>query len=503
MANKHLRNRKSFFGRPVWRNSTKTLKVNPLKYYTPKTLDDLITIVKEAIESQIEVRAVGSGHSYSTAPEATEILVDTDDLGQFIGPYKHTTQNSPLFEVQGGIKMKALNKKLDSLGYCISAMGAIDHQSAAGAISTGTHGSSMAFGTMSNMVKSMVIVTNDLADPVKVKVYRLEPVNGITDPSQYPDDQPQLIQEDDAFYSALLGFGCFGIIYSYVMEVEEMYYFTECKKLTTWEDAQDQLKNGLFEKHPSVFVQMNPYPYKNQQHALVVTHNREPAGKKNLIIQRAKRKLWHNLKRKMRAPLIELLGAFPYLFWISVWTLNRKPGSINKQIDQAVKSQRDEEYYSKGYRVMYQGLDYIKERAYDSEIAVPIKDNKYLEVINQLIDYLQELHDLYNIHLTSPLSLRFVKENNVYLDPAYQEAVCYIDCPVILYVYGAETMIEKIQEFVEAKQLRIHWGKKNDLLDHEYMKERYPKFDTWREQAIRFNPLQLFSNRFSRQMVDW
>lgn len=503
MGNQHLRNRKAFFGRPVWRNSTKTLKVHPLKYYTPESLEDLLDTVQEGIDSQIEVRAVGSGHSYSTAPEATEILVDTDHLGKFLGKYQPTNQTGHLFEVEGGIKVKALNKKLDKLGYCISAMGAIDHQSIAGAISTGTHGSSMSFGTMSNMVKSMVLVTHDLNDPEKAKAYRLEPDNGITDPNQYPTDAPELIQEDDTFYSALLGFGCFGIIYSYVLEVEEMYYLSETKTIKLWSEVQDDLKNGLLNEYPSVYVQINPYPHKGKQNALLVIQQRDAPGKKNLLIQRAKRGLWHQLKRKMRAPLVELLGAFPYVVWITIWTLNRNPKSINKQINRAVRSQRDEEYYNKGHKVLYQGLDYVKERAYDSEIAVPLENNRHLDVVNKLIDYLQELHDLFDIHITSPLSLRFVKESPVYLDPAYEGAVCYIDCPLLLHIYGAETMIEKIQEFAQAYQLRLHWGKKNELLDHEYMKERYPAFDTWKQQLIRFNPMQIFSNKFSRQMVDW
>ena len=82
MSSKHRKNKKSFFGRPVWRNSTKTIEVTPQRYYQPESIQDVVEMVQEGIDTNTPVRAVGSGHSFSSAPKAEGILIDTDKLNK-------------------------------------------------------------------------------------------------------------------------------------------------------------------------------------------------------------------------------------------------------------------------------------------------------------------------------------------------------------------------------------------------------------------------------------
>ena len=51
----------------------------------------------------------------------------------------------------------------------------------------------------------------------------------------------ELIQDDDIFYSAVLSFGSMGIIYSLVIEVEQLYYLRETKLQTTWEELKKEM----------------------------------------------------------------------------------------------------------------------------------------------------------------------------------------------------------------------------------------------------------------------
>jgi hypothetical protein len=250
-------------------------------------------------------------------------------------------------------------------------------------------------------------------------------------------------------------------------------------------------------------VLVNPYSKEGNQSALVTTHDRVPKGKENLILQDLKRKFLFPLKRFSRSFLYRLVSRFPFFFWISVLNFNKKPQNIAKLLDTAVKSQRDEEYLNKGYKVMYQGLDYIKERAYDCEFAVHLHGNHYLEVLDELIEYLQHLHELYKVNITSPIGLRFVGASPAFLTAEYGNDVCYIDTPVLLHVYGRETILDHIQSFMLEKHAIPHWVKINDQMDPQYVEQRFPRVRDFRKQLELFNRHKIFSNTFTRQVLDY
>ena len=504
MSSKHRKNKKSFFGRPVWRNSTKTIEVTPQRYYQPESIQDVVEMVQEGIDTNTPVRAVGSGHSFSSAPKAEGILIDTDKLNK-LDVYEFANKNGNYFEVQGGIKLHDLNLKLDTLGYSIRTMGGIDHQSIAGAISTGTHGSSLTFGAMSQMVKSIVLVSHDLNDLNKAKAYRIERSGkeALTDPSNYKG--PELKQDDDFFNSAVVCFGALGIIVSYVLEVEEMFYLLEKKVVRDWSSVKQQLKNGtIFNRHESVFVQINPYPYRGSQKALVVYHDRQHEPSRNLYIENLKHRFWNRLKRSTRSLQFELASFFPYILWFVVWRINTFPQYVPKFLNSAIKSQKDEEYFNKGYKVMYQGLDYIKERAFDCEIVLTIdKAGKYLDTLEELMEHLQFLREEYQIHLTSPLGLRFVKSSGVFLAPEYREDVCYVDTPVLLNIYGRDTIISRVQQFMLKKNAKLHWGKLNYYMDVDYVKNHYSRYNDFMTVVKKFNPSKIFSNIFTKRVLGY
>ncbi|MDN5202465.1 FAD-binding protein [Fulvivirgaceae bacterium BMA10] len=503
MSNQHRKNKKSFFGRPIWQNSTKTIKVAPQRYYQPESLQDVLEMVQEGIDTKTPVRAVGSGHSFSDAPKAEGILIDTDKLNRLSGIYNFTNKQGHYFEVEGGIKVHELNAALDKAGYCIPTMGGIDHQSIAGAISTGTHGSSLLFGAMSNMVKSIILVTHDLQDKSKAKTYRIERAgsNALTNDPDYQG--PELIQDDDIFNSAVVCFGVMGIIFSYVLEVDKMYYLSEKKEVSEWKSVLPKLRDGsIFDNHRSVFVQVNPYKFKGKNLTLVVYHDDYATCDRNMFLERLKHGFWHRLKRFSRSFSFELVSRFPYLLWFAIWRINTFPNYVPRFLNTAVKSQRDEEYFNKGYKVMYQGLDYVKERAFDCEIAVPMDpEGNYLDTVEALMEYLGNLREEYKMHITSPLGLRFIKGSEVFLTPEHGEDVCYIDTPALLHVYGRDTIISRIQQFLLSRGAKPHWGKLNQYMDVDYVKTRYPRFDDFMRVIEKFNATGIFYNIFTKRIL--
>ncbi|UII25987.1 hypothetical protein LVD15_22200 [Fulvivirga maritima] len=384
-------------------------------------------------------------------------------------------------------------------------MGGIDHQSIAGAISTGTHGSSHLLGGMSKMVKSIVVVTHDQKNSCKVKTYRIEPAsNPVTDAEHYAG--PELILNDDIFNAAVVCFGLMGVIYSYVMEVEPMYYLNECRKVTTWDQVKPELKNKkIFVGFQSVLVQINPYQVKDKPNkALVLTHERFMHTDKSLFMQKVKHKIGDNIKRMTRSLSYVLASVFPYFVYIMIWRINKYPDYVPRFVDTAIKSQKDESYINKGHKVMYQGLDYVKERAYDCEIVIRMdNDGKYLNFIDELITYLVYLHDQFQVHITSPLGLRFVKASEALLTAEQGYDVCYIDTPVLKHIYGREVLLNKIQKFALKRGARLHWGKLNFQMDKTDTERLYPKYGLFMEIIKKFNPSKVFSNAFTKRVVDY
>ncbi len=499
---KHVVNKKNFFNRPVWRNSVGNIVIHPLAYYEPENLDDLTALVNEAIAAKLPIRAVGAGHSYSSAPHTNGLLVDTSLLSRNLGPYPYTSKSGDFIEFESGIRLKQLNKELDKLNLALPTMGGIDHMALAGALQTGTHGSNLTLGAMSQMVRSILLVTHD---PTRegAKVYRIEKSDGLTDKNTYPPEAPELIQDDDVFHSVVVSFGTMGIIYAVVLAVERLFYLEERKQLDSWENIKTQLQKGLLAQHYSVYILVNPYPVKGKLSALLAYSDRTGSkSKRTLILEDMKRKFLHRIDRAMRNPISQLLGNFPLTYWLFVWLINRFPHRIPHIINRALRTQQDKTYVNKSYKVMYQGLDYLKERAYDAEFAIYLEQDKYLVLLDDLFVLLQHLHNKYRFQLSSPIELRFIKQSEVFLTPEYGKDVCYIGTPVLKPAYGNGILLYHIQQLFMKHGARPHWGKMNEHVEKEYIQKVYPRFNDWLIQFKRFNPNGIFSNRFSRQMVE-
>jgi FAD/FMN-containing dehydrogenase len=121
------------------------VKSNPLLYFYPEHVDDILEIILEAEEKGYRVRAVGSGHSFSEAAKGDEFMMDMKKLRN-IERYRTPLVKAPLASneyvlVDAGTTIKRTNRKLDELGLALMNMGAVDFQTVSGALLTGTHGS--------------------------------------------------------------------------------------------------------------------------------------------------------------------------------------------------------------------------------------------------------------------------------------------------------------------------------------------------------------------------
>jgi hypothetical protein len=364
-------------------------------------------------------------------------------------------------------------------------------------ISTGTHGTGKDIEAMQGFVHSFLLVAHG------GKKYRVEKTNGITIPAAFNEENTELVQDDDIFYSALLSFGSMGIIHSLVIEAEELYYLRETKIATDWEALKKIWANGsVFTtgdaesagKAPrAVSFLINPYPLKNKktglaEHYCIVMRNYEAKKPIKWMLIEASRNLFSFV-----------FGNFPITYYYTVSVFNLMPKRAPFLIRSSLKTMRDKKFVHRSHKVLYQGFQFIKQRAYDAEFGFNLYDTaKAIDTIDKIIASAAKMREDSDLYHSSPLGVRFVKGSKAFLAVEYDRDVAYIDTPFLLRTKGTETMLERCQAIMFANGGIPHWGKSNSILDGrpEFLEAVYPKINTWRAGLKKFNPTGTFNNHF-------
>lgn len=474
--------------RKKWKNTINKHRTYPLKYFYPEAVDDVKAIVKEAEFYQCKVRAVGSGHSFSDVAITNDYLIDLSKMNRFLllrsDHLKKHVKNKKLVHVHAGITVHDLNKGLDQQNLSIVNMGGIDHQTLGGAISTGTHGSGVDLLDMSGMVRSIEIVSYNGT------YFKLEPKAGITDPKRYKGDA-ELLQDDNTFYAALVSLGTFGITTAYTLEVEAEYWLQESKTLDTWSNVKTQIREGsFFEGYRNVMVRINPYEIDNDHMCIVVRHNK---------INKPEHLTFADKTRNLVSTIVGSIAIVPY---ISKLLFNIFPKLLPKFLNSSLKGLKDKKYANTAHKVLYQGLAQLKEHGFDAEFAFDARNNKYLDVVDDVFEVTEKTTELSNLYATSPIGLRWVKGTKAMLAANYGRLTCYVDCSCLTGVKGSNQLLDRWQQLMWNAGGRPHWGKTSDILDGqiETLKKRYPKLDTWHQQMNKYNINGTFDNEYTRRV---
>ncbi len=242
-----------------WQNYHQNIAFTPRRYYDlwnlwadgSQPLSDpwraglsaICQIVKDAERLNRKVRAIGAGWSLSEAAVTPDFLLNTKPLN-FIEIGLHDQNRDPRCPIPGGQLVFAqcgatvleLNVVLERNGLALCTSGASDGQTIAGAISTGTHGAAISFGSMQEAVVGLHIVAEGglhywierQAQPVVSEHFC--GVLGAT-----------LIRDDDLFDAAVVSFGSFGIIHAVLLRVEPIYLLEKY----VWRGEFDKVKPFL------------------------------------------------------------------------------------------------------------------------------------------------------------------------------------------------------------------------------------------------------------------
>lgn len=475
----------------VWKNCIDEQVCHPVSILKPTTLEELVQAVKTGREKRLHVRAVGSGHSFSDVAPTDGILLDPHGMNKEL-PVEADSLKDPasapsLIAVESGITIEALKTLLDKQGRALANMGAYDGQTLAGAISTGTHGTGITLGPLASLVRAITIVVST------GEVVQLEPTNGITDPQKFDSSKGVQLRQDDAWFNtALVSFGCTGIIYSYVVSVVKSFYLKEVRTLSSWESLKSGLSAGagsqVLTSHRGYEIDINPYAVDGKHSAIQVIHDDAPTATASVG------------SRGIRSWLGGVLASLPWIQNILVWYLNtfprQSPGIINSALETLETPDPTTGYVDKSFEVMNIGaVDNV--RAYALELSLPADDGPRLVAsIDRLLAFLGDQAKTKKWYMAGPVALRFVAASEAFVAPQYGRPTCMVELDMLVGIESGKDLLKAVKKEMctPGSGVRVHWGLDLDTVTGMDAKEWYPRWDEWVAAYEEMNGGGLFDN---------
>ncbi|MEY2442801.1 MAG: hypothetical protein QOJ46_2227, partial [bacterium] len=381
----------SFEVRTTWKNHLGNQSIDPLRIYEPRSIDDVVGIVRAAEQAGVTTRAVGSGHSWSDVALTDGFLMKTGGLARVPSAEPDFLTASwagrDLVRTEAGIRLEQLNAYLDRAGLALRQMGGYDQQTVAGVISTSTHGSGTTFGPLNDFAHSFDMVVSE------GRVVRVERADGPTNRATFEahhGDRRTLIQDDHVFHAVSVGMGCMGIICTALLEVEPKYWLREVREMHPWAKVKADLTEGaVFDDNEHYELVFSPYARKHEYPCLVTTRNRIADPRRS--------------HRRMRNPLVELAASIPGTQQALNFVLHLKPSLAPMLIESAMQALVNDRYDEISYKVFNIGKANLVP-AYSAEIGIPM-DGRHIEAVERVFQIADERRRLGDVYQSSPIAL--------------------------------------------------------------------------------------------------
>jgi D-arabinono-1,4-lactone oxidase len=210
----------------------KTFFSRPELYVRPQSIAEVQQLVTLARRCRRRLVTVGSGHSPSDLTCTSSWLVNLDDFNRIL----HIDTETRLVTVEAGIRLYELGPKLEEQGLTLENLGSIDSQSIAGVIATGTHGSSLRHGLLSECIESLSLVLSN------GQLVRCSATNN-----------------PDLFRAALVSLGALGIVVEVTFRARPAFNIAWLQERYSLSRVLSEWYTGLWTSHEFVRVWWLPY----------------------------------------------------------------------------------------------------------------------------------------------------------------------------------------------------------------------------------------------------
>jgi len=203
-------------------------------------------IITDAIASGTPLRPLGGNWSLSPITATPGIILDTKSLNTIFPITAHsvhadfTGDAASLYMAQCGNGIWELNKFLTGQGRSLSASGASNGQTIAGAIATGTHGAGISFGATQDSVVGFHIITGPNSH-----IWLERETEPIMSDAFAAKLGATPVRDDEAFNAALVSVGAFGFIHGVMIRTEPEYLLEAYLRLVPYDDELKQQLRSL------------------------------------------------------------------------------------------------------------------------------------------------------------------------------------------------------------------------------------------------------------------
>lgn len=416
-------------------NWARTASCVPSQWQLPASEADVVALVRRARADGRRVRCVGAGHSFSAIAAPTDIAVSLDELTGILA-YDDTTVT-----VLAGTRLRDLNAALAERGLALPILGSIADQSLAGAIATGTHGSSLTHPNLSGLVRGIRLIdgTGTVVD---------------------------LDEGDPRLDAARVHLGALGIITRIRIEVVPAFTLREHIEWLPVGDVAAALPE-ISRSAEYTKVWWMPHTPK----ALVFRYERVPAPRSQFAV-RADRFVDERILHRSLLPVI-FAAQRRQSGWVP--TFNRTAGRTLK----------------KASRIGPSPLIFstpMPARHTETEASVP------LAMGGAAFDVAVQVVDDAAVHVNFITELRFVKADRGWLSPAYGGDVVQLGAYTAVLGHR-DRYFEEFWRRMRALGARPHWGKE---MDHgaDELRSLYPKFTDFTDARAALDPDRMFANPF-------
>jgi FAD-linked oxidoreductase len=432
----------------VWRNWAGTATATPARWCQPQTEAEICAAVKDAARDGLQVRALGSGHSFTAAAATAGLALD---LSRWRGIIAADTQTG-LVTVRSGTTLRLLNAELGGLGLAMANLGDIDAQTLAGALSTGTHGTGARLGGLATQVEALELV---LADGSLVTCSA--------------SARPEL------FAAARVGLGALGVMTSVTLRCVPSFTLAADERPVPVDEVIEQ-----FDALAAANDHFEFYWFPYGRRALVKRNNRlSPAEDSPApAVMPQWRRFWEFevMENAAFGTLCRVGRARPRL----IPALNR--------FSSAALSARS--YTDLSHRVF---VTPRRVRFVESEYAVPRESLRH--VLGELRREVPRLAD----PVMFPVEVRVAAADDIWLSTGYGRDTAYIaihqyaGLPYRAYFGLFESIVADVAG-------RPHWGKVHTLGSGR-LRALYPRYDEFRRVRAEVDPEARFGNPYLTQVL--
>ena len=427
-----------------WRNWSGEQIGRPLRIQRPRTREGLIGDVIAAAEQGRRVKVAGSGHSFSGAALTDGVLLDMRVLDRVLD----VDRAGGRVKVEGGITLRALNRRLDRLGLALESLGDIDSQTLAGSISTATHGTGTRFRNLSSQVEAVEIVSADGT---------LRRIGG--------DDA-------DALAAARVGLGALGAIYSVTLRVVTNFRIDRTDRARPLAEALerlDELADGF--DHFELYV----FPHTETALCRESTRTEAPAEPSSRAAAYAQEVIVENWAA---AALARAARHVPS----AIPTLSRL-AAAGAGAGRRHKLDAGFRVYASERRVRFTEMEY----------AIP------REHARAAVERVLEAASRRELQVAFPVEVRFVAGDDAMLSPAYGRDSAYV--AVHHDPRGDwQPYFDAVAAIMADFGGRPHWGKRHRLSAAE-LAPLYPRFADFRAIRAELDPHGAFVNPYLEQVL--